>query len=126
MKRGLAERLRVLEVAGQVVAGVGGRGLHDDVGGAGGDDVAAGVASLGAEIDDPVGALDDVEVVLDHDERSAGRSELAEGGQQLVYVIEVEAGRGLIEYVQRVLSGAFGEMGGQLYPLGFAAGQGRG
>src|SRR6476661_1619994 len=32
---------------------------------AGGDEVAAGVAALGAQVDQPVGAFDDVEVVLD-------------------------------------------------------------
>ena len=48
-----------------------------------GNDVAATFTALGAEIDDPVGALDDVEVVLDDDERAATVNELAEGGQQL-------------------------------------------
>ena len=31
------------------------------------DDAAAGVAAAGTEVDDPVGALHDVGVVLDHD-----------------------------------------------------------
>src|SRR4051812_36982057 len=38
---------------------------------AGRDPLAAARAAFGAEIDDPVGALDDVEVVLDHDDRVA-------------------------------------------------------
>src|SRR5207302_1870476 len=44
-----------------------------------GDDLAARVAALGPEVDDPVGGADHVEVVLDDDERMAGVDELAEG-----------------------------------------------
>src|SRR6187549_2462295 len=36
-----------------------------------GDHLAAAGSALGPEVDDPVGALDDVEVVLDHDHRVA-------------------------------------------------------
>ncbi len=32
------------------------------------DDLAAAVAAFGAEVDQPIGGLDDVEVVLDHDD----------------------------------------------------------
>ena len=52
----------------EVFAGPGGFALGDLFGGAGGGDLAAGGAGFGAEVDDPVGALDDVEVVLDDDE----------------------------------------------------------
>ena len=41
------------------------------LGRAGGDDAPAPLAALGAQIDDPVGALDDVEMVLDHQHRVA-------------------------------------------------------
>jgi hypothetical protein len=44
---------------------------------------AAAVAALGAEVDDPVGALDDIEVVLDDDERVAGVGEAVEDLQSL-------------------------------------------
>src|SRR5947199_2440089 len=37
-----------------------------------GDEPAAAVAALGAEVDDPVGGLDDIDVVLDHHHRVAG------------------------------------------------------
>src|SRR5204863_9909219 len=50
------------------LAGVACGDAGDLLGGAGGDDLAAGGAALGAEVDDPVGGLDDVEVVLDDQE----------------------------------------------------------
>ena len=83
-------------------AGVGGGVGGDLLGGSGGDDLAAGVAALGAEVDDPVGGLDDVEVVLDDEERAAAFDELAEGGEEFLYVVEVEAGGGLVEDVEGV------------------------
>jgi len=83
------------EVGAGVGAGVGG----DLLGGPGGDDLAAGVAAFGAEVDDPVGGLDDVEVVLDDEEGAAAVDELAEGGEELLHVVEVEAGGGLVEDV---------------------------
>ena len=68
------------EVGAEEAAGVGGGGGHDLFGGAGGDDLAAGDAAFGAEVYDVVGRLDDVEVVLDDEQRAAGVNERAEGG----------------------------------------------
>ena len=68
-----------------VGAGVGG----DLFGGSGGDDLAAGVAPFRAEVDDPIGGLDDVEVVLDDEQRAAAVDELAEGGEEFLHVVEV-------------------------------------
>ena len=42
---------------------------HHGFGAALGDDLAAAVAAFGAEVQDPVGRLDDVEIVLDHHDR---------------------------------------------------------
>src|SRR5438132_4442675 len=58
-----------LQIGPEIAAGVAVLGLGDFLGGAGRDDPAAGVAALGAEIDDPVGRLDDFEVVLDDQDR---------------------------------------------------------
>ena len=66
-RQGLLWRGEV-EDEGQVVAGVGGGVGGDLFGGSGGYDFAAGVAAFGAHVDDPVGGLDDVEVVLDDEE----------------------------------------------------------
>jgi hypothetical protein len=68
---------------------------------AGADQLPAGLAALRAEVDDPVAGADDVEVVLDHHQRVAGGDEAAEGAQQLGDVVEVQAGRRLVEEEQR-------------------------
>ena len=73
----------------------------DLFGRAGGDDLAAAVAALGAEVDDPVGGLDDVEVVLDDDHRVALLDQLVEHLEQLADVLEVQAGGRLVEDVER-------------------------
>ena len=64
------------------------------------DDLAARVAAFRAEVDDPVGGADHVEVVLDHDQRMAGVDQPAEGLQQLRDVVEVQAGGGFVEQEQ--------------------------
>ena len=64
------------------------------------DDPAAGVAALGAEVDDPVGGANDVKVVLDDDKRVARGEQLAKGTQQPGDIVEVEAGGGLVEQEQ--------------------------
>ena len=69
-----------------------------------GDDLAAAVARFGAEIDHPVGELDDVEVVLDEHERVAGVDEPIEHLRELSNVVEVQAGRRLVHHVE-LLSG---------------------
>ena len=88
------------------------RGGGDLLGGSGGDDLAAGVAAFGAEVDDPVGGLDDVEIVLDDEQRAAAVDELAEGGEELLHVVEVEAGGGLVEDVESSTARAGGDLRG--------------
>ena len=74
---------------------------RDVLGRALGDDPAAAAAALGAEVDDPVGALDDVEVVLDDDDRVALVDQALEHAEELADVLEVQAGRRLVEDVDR-------------------------
>ena len=118
-----------------VAGGVGG----DLFGGSFGDDAAAAGAAFGAHVDDPVGGLDDVEVVLDDEERAAAVDELAEGGEELGDIVEVEAGGGFVEDVEGAAAGfrcglvgggtavgdrtGGGEMRRELDALGFAAGE---
>ncbi len=56
------------EVVRQRLAGVGLLYLGDLFGSALGDDAAAVFAAFGAEVDDPVGVADHVEIVLDDDD----------------------------------------------------------
>ncbi len=82
-------------------AGVGAFVRGDLLGGAGGDDFAASVAAFRAEVDDPVGGLDDVEVVFDDDDGVAAVAQPMQDFQQQFDVVEVQAGRRLVEQVQR-------------------------
>ena len=84
-------------IIAQSLPGVGRRIRGDLRRGAGADDLAARVAALGAEIDDPVGGRDDIEVVLDDHQGVPGREELAERAQQLRHVVEMKAGGRLVE-----------------------------
>ena len=100
-------------------------------------DLTATVAALGAKVDDPVGGLDDVQVVLDDDDRAACVDQTAKGGEQFADIVEVQAGGGLVEDVEharrlrlrRCLVCALAtsrsglQVGGQLHALGFAAGE---
>jgi hypothetical protein len=56
-------------------------------------------------------------VVLDHDHRVASVRERVEHREQLLDVVEVEAGGGLVEDVQRAAGGAAGELAGELDAL---------
>ncbi len=118
---------------GEPFAGVGVEIGGDLFGSSLADDVAASIATFGAEVDDPVGGFDDVEIVLDDDERASAVDELAEGGEELGDVVEVEAGGGLVEDVENAaglgghgggVDGAdLGEMGGELDALRLSAGE---
>src|ERR1700729_6725 len=110
----------------EVLAGVAGFDGGDVFGGAGGDDVAAAGAAVGAEVDDVVGGLDDVEVVLDDDDGVAAVDEPAQDAQEFADVFEVQPGGGLVQDVDGPAGGAALQFGGELDPLRFAAGQGGG
>ena len=56
------------------------------------DEVSAGITAFGPELDDVVGGSDDVGVVLDDDDGVAAVEEGAEGGEEFLDVVEVEAG----------------------------------
>jgi hypothetical protein len=70
------------------------------------DDLAAAVAAFGPEIQQPVGGLDDLEIVLDHHHGVALVDQLVEHFQQLLDVVEVQAGGRLVEDVERAAGGA--------------------
>src|SRR2546430_2022486 len=59
--------------------------------------LAAGVAAFRAQVEDPVGGADDVEVVLDHHQRVPRLEQLAERAQELGDVVEVQARGRLVE-----------------------------
>jgi ABC-type lipopolysaccharide export system ATPase subunit len=99
--------------------------LLDVLRGSDGDDLAPGLAALGAQVDDPVRLLDHVEVVLDHDHRVTGVDESLERLEQLVDVGEMQPGRRLVENVERLARRDLAELGCELHPLCLAARQRR-
>src|ERR1700744_5527105 len=64
------------------------------------NDSAAAFAAFGTEIDDPVGLLDDVEMVLDDEHGVAKRYQSLKYVEQFSHVVEVKAGRRLVENVE--------------------------
>src|SRR5262249_30609259 len=63
---------RILKQRLQILAGVGTRILHHIFGRAAGHDLTAAITALRPQIDDPVGGLDDLEIMLDHHHGIAG------------------------------------------------------
>ena len=80
----------------------------------------AAFAAFRAEIDDVVRGLDHVEIVLDDEQRVARLEQLPERGQQLRDVVEVQAGRRLIENVEQPFAAMRRQMRGNLDPLRLA------
>ena len=72
----------------------------DFVGGSDGDDLSALVAGVGAEVYDPIGGFHDVEIVLDDQHRVAGIHKPLKHSEQHTHVVEVQAGRRLVEQEQ--------------------------
>ncbi len=104
-------------------AGVAARRLDDVFRRAPGHDLAAAVTAFGAEVDHPVGGLDDFEIVLDHHNRVALVDQFVQHLQELRHVVEMQAGGRLVQDVERAAGGALGELLGELDALRLAAGQ---
>src|ERR687892_688890 len=96
------------------------------LGSTGHDDVPARVASLGAEVDDPIGRLHHVQVVLDDHDRVSGCHQALQNRKQLADVVEVKSRGRLVKDVERPAGGATGELSGELHPLSLPTGQRRG
>jgi hypothetical protein len=95
------------------------------LGRAGGHQAPALLPALRPEVDHPVGRLDDVQVVLDDEQRVPRLQQLAEGREQLRDVVEVQPGRRLVENVEHAVAGLRREVRGNLDPLRLAARQRR-
>ena len=73
------------------------RMFHDFFGRAGGDDFAAARAALGAKINDVIGAGDEVEVMLNDENRVALIGQALEYFDEYFHVRHVQADAGLVE-----------------------------
>src|SRR5690606_16282609 len=112
-----------LEHRTQILTGKGARMARDLLRRAFRDDHAAAAAALGPEVDDPVGRLDHVEVMLDHDDRIAAVRKPLKDAEQALDIREVQPGRRLVEDIECPSGRAPGELRGELYALGFTAGE---
>lgn len=113
--------------------GGGGAAFHAEETGEGAlvEEFAAAGAAVGAELHDPVGFRQEVEVVLDHDHRVALRDECVQHADEAFAVAQVQADGGLFEQVQvarrlaafalGVAGQAAGELGDELEALRLAA-----
>ena len=89
----------------------------------GGKDFAATLTSLWAEVDDPVGCLDYVQVVLNHYDGIAVIGQTVQDFEQHFDILKMQAGRGFVENVQRAARVTFGQFQRQFDTLGFSAGE---
>src|SRR6266566_3966893 len=106
------------EDAGEGLASVGFFGPGDDFGRALGDDATAALAAFRAEVDDPVGLFDDVEMVLDDEHGVAKIDQALKNIEELTNVVEVQAGCRFIQNVEGAPGLALGKFTGQFDALG--------
>ncbi len=86
-------------------------------------DAASRLSAFGTEIDHPIGLFNDVEVVLDDQHGIAEVHQAIQDVHELLHVVEMQAGGGLIEDVKSAAGLAAGQLARQLDPLRFAAGK---
>ena len=123
----VAGRASAAESGGQVVTGEGRLMLGHVRRRSGRDDAPAVAPAPRAEVDDPVGLGDEVEVVLDHDHRMALIHQLIQAIEQALNVREVQARGRFVQDVKIVLPMLeLPEFRRQLDPLRLAAGEVRG
>ena len=104
----------------EITSGVGVEGFGDVLRGSLGNDPSACTSGVGPHIDNPVGTLDHVQVMLDDDYSVAGIDQAVEHVNQHSNVVQVQAGGGLVQDVQFpsfTLSGVR-QLAGNLQPLG--------
>src|SRR5207245_357122 len=89
------------------------------------DNPPAGLASLRPQVNDPVRLFHDVEMMLDDDDGVAQACQANEHLHELLDVVKVQAGRRLVQDVNRASGLPTAELAAKLDSLGLAAGTGR-
>ncbi len=84
------------------------------------------ISSFRTKIDDPVGILDHIQVMLDYDHRVPGSGQPLEDTEEFVDIGEVKTGRRFIEDIDGLAGTPLAQFPGQFNPLGFAAREGGG
>ena len=93
---------------------------------AGCDDVSAVFTGVGSEVDDPVCAFDDVEVVFYDENGVAAVNEAVEDFDEDADVVKVQSRGGFVEEVKRLARGGSRQFGCEFDALCFAAREGCG
>ena len=101
----------------KILTGVRRLDLRHLLGIASGDNRAAVFPAFGSEVHDEVGGLDHVEIVLDHEQRVSRFEQLAESGQQLGDVVEMQTGGRLVEDVEQAFAAMRRQVRRDLDPL---------
>jgi hypothetical protein len=79
------------------------------------------LTTLGAKVEHPIGGLDDLQIMLDHQHGIAGLHQRVQHLEQLAHILEMQAGGGLVQDIEGAAGGALGELLGEFDPLGLAA-----
>lgn len=96
----------------------------DFLGGTGGDDVASAFSPFGSEVDDMIGTLHHIKIVLNDHKRVAEGDQSVERRQKQMYVVEMQAGGRLVEDEERRLGMLLGKEIGELHALVLTSRQG--
>lgn len=92
----LYHRSNLFQHSFQVLSREAGRAGRHLLRGAGDDDGAAAIATLGAEVNEMIGALDNVQIVLDNHHGVPRVHQTLQHFQQLPHIVGMEAGSRLI------------------------------
>ena len=83
-------------------------------------DLPTAIAALGTDIDDPVGGLDQIEVMFNDDDGVAFIHQALQHPQQQIYIVKVQPSRRFIKDIQSVPSRTLTQLASQLNSLCFA------
>src|SRR5205823_13114990 len=89
------------------------------------DEIAASFATFRSQIDNPVGALDHLEIVFNNNHRITRVAQLHQHLKQFLNVGELQSCRRLIENVKGAPGCLFSKLCGEFYALGFPTGESR-
>src|SRR6185437_15240036 len=84
-------------------------------------DRAAFQTTLGSEIDDVIGCLDDIEIVLDHEDRVATIHQRVQNLEQHAHILEVQTRGRLVQNVESASRVPLGQLGRKLDALRLSA-----
>ena len=118
-------RRSLYDMMGQVIAGVRRFGHSDLFRCSAGNHISTRVAAVRAEVDDMIRGLDDLQIVLDYDDRIALVDQCVQHIEELSHIVIVKPCCWLVEDLERATGCPSGELLSKLDALGFAAGQGR-